>query len=369
MLRTAQFSLDLLRLAPGVSSAAKWRAKLRQKHTRRQLLRAALVLSNVLLLAGVIAIVALNPSRSGGMPPPVVSAAGIQTAQPVDALASVDIAVTVAQMTGMVYGQAVVNQADSAQIQLAVASTSSEVVNKPQVVSSTFVSNKDIQSYVAQSGDTLASIASKFGVSSQSIMWSNSLLSDQVQAGKKLLIPPVNGIVYTVKAGDTTSSLASKFQSNEAKLIAYNDAEVGGIKVGEQIIIPDGKIVTPTYYSGYSSGFAFGFNAIYGYNGYDFGNCTWYVASQIAVPANWGNAATWAAGARAAGWHVSSTPAVGAIAQNSWMAGGLGHVAIIDAVSPDGKQVLIRDMNGIAGFDRVGVAWEPTGDYTNYITR
>src|SRR6185312_9645908 len=109
--------------------------------------------------------------------------------------------------------------------------------------------------------------------------------------------------------------------------------------------------------------FAWGSSAIYGFNGYDWGNCTWYVATQIAVPANWGNAATWAAGARAAGWTVGPTPAVGAIAQTPYAAGGLGHVAIVDGVSADGTQVLIRDMNGIAGFDRVGIAWEPASRY------
>lgn len=328
------------------------------------------MLINLVLLGVVVAVVILNPAHNGANPQVAASAVSTPAAaQPVDHLASVDIALTVAGMTNLPESGAVKELADSEMIQLAVASTNSEVVNKPQVVSSAFLSKKDIRTYVTQSGDTYSAIANRFGVSTDSILWSNSLLGGStLVAGKTLTIPPVNGLVYTVKNGDTPSSLASKYHSNESKIIAYNDAELTGLKVGEQIIIPDGEIITaPSAF--YGSGFAFGSSAIYGYNGYAWGNCTWYVASQIAVPANWGNAATWAAGARAAGWHVSSTPTPGAIAQNSWMAGGLGHVAIVVAVSDDGKQVYIRDMNGIAGFNRVGEAWQSVGLYQNYITR
>ena len=343
----------------------------RKRAARRQLTRSGLIAANVMLLGVVAAVVLLNPSRTGTTPGPVASAAGsLATVQPIDQLASVNIAVTVTQMTNLPERGAVTSQADSERIQLAIASTNSEVVNKPQAVSSAFLSKKDIHTYITQPGDTVSSIASKFSISTDSVMWSNSLLSTNLAAGQKLYLPPVNGIVYTVKAGDTPSSLASKFRSSEAKIIAYNDAELTGLHVGDQIIIPDGQVIiaAPTGYS-YGLGFAWGSSAIYGYNGYDWGNCTWYVATQIAVPANWGNASTWAAGARAAGWHVSSVPSVGAIAQNSWMAGGLGHVAIVKGVSSDGKQVLINEMNGEAGFDAIDTVWQPTSSYPNYITR
>lgn len=355
-----------------------WRKRVRgllvHKRWRSRLVQVGLLTVNAVILSLVAAVVALNPTKAAETPKPsatAVSAVAPQVVEPVDELAASNIAVTVARLANLPEAPAVTNQSDSIAIEQSVASTSDLVVNKPQSVSSAFLSNKDIHTYVTQAGDTVTALATKFGVSTDSILWSNGLSGDQLPAGKTLAIPPVNGIVHTVVAGDTPSSLAATYHADAAKIIAYNDAELNGLRVGEQIIIPDGQIITPkAVYATYAtSGFAWGSGAIYGYNGYDFGNCTWYVASQIAVPANWGNAATWAAGARAAGWHVSSVPSVGAIAQNSWMAGGLGHVAIVDGVSSDGKQVLIRDMNGIAGFDRVGVAWQSTSLYTNYITR
>lgn len=334
---------------------------------KRRLIRVSLVALNVMLLGIVVAIVVLNPSSASTVQP-AAPATDTTTAQPVDQLASIKIALTVAHMTNVMESSAVYSQYTSEQIQSAIASTDTAVVNKPQVVSTALVSKKDIHTYVAQAGDTVSAIATKFSVSTNSVLWSNGLTGDTLAAGKTLYIPPVNGIVYVVKTGDTADKLASTYRSNEAKIIAMNDGE-NGLTPGDRIIIPDGQIVVQAVSYSYGSGFAWGSNAIYGFNGYDWGNCTWYVATQIAVPANWGNASTWAAGARAAGWHVGSTPTVGAIAQTPYAAGGLGHVAIVDGVSDDGSQVLIRDMNGIAGFDRVGVAWEPTSKYPNYITR
>ena len=372
ILRTiTQSRTEPLRATPGNILSAHIRVWWRHRSVRRRALRIGLVVANVSLLVAVIWVVADHPTRASGSSQPVIDAATAQTAvQPVDQLASVTIAETVARMTNVIEAPAVTSQVNSEKIQLAITSTSSTVINKPQTVSSAFVSNKDIKHYVTQPGDSVSSLAAKFSVSSNSIMWSNGLIVNYLMAGQTLVIPPVNGVVYTVRAGDTPASLAQKFQANQDKIIALNDAEISGLHVGEQVIIPDGMLVlAPSYTSSYASGFAWGAGAIYGFNGYDWGNCTWYVATQIAVPANWGNAATWAAGARAAGWRVSPVPSVGAIAQTPYAAGGLGHVAIVDAVSADGKQVLIRDMNGIAGFARVGTAWESTATYPNYITR
>jgi len=43
-------------------------------------------------------------------------------------------------------------------------------------------------------------------------------------------------------------------------------------------------------------------------------------------------------------------------------------VAIVDAVSEDGSQIQIRDMNGQAGFGRVGYSsWIPVSTYQHFI--
>jgi surface antigen len=78
-------------------------------------------------------------------------------------------------------------------------------------------------------------------------------------------------------------------------------------------------------------------------NRYGSGQCTKYVAGRRQVPANWGNANTWYPRAAAAGWSVGTVPAVGAIAWTS--AGPLGHVALVEQISPDYESIQISEMN------------------------
>jgi hypothetical protein len=69
--------------------------------------------------------------------------------------------------------------------------------------------------------------------------------------------------------------------------------------------------------------------------GYDFGECTWWVAFNRQVPPNMGNGDRWVAGAIARGFPVSGQPVVGAIVgyrAGAW--GELGHVALVIATGP-----------------------------------
>lgn len=291
---------------------------------------------------------------------------------PLDQLSSTAIAVHAARMVNLPEATAVTNQSDSEANLLSITPADNILVAKPQVVNTSTKSARDIKVYTTVAGDTFDGLATKFSVTSDSIRWSNSLSGNTIPAGKTLYIPPVNGIVYVVKAGDTVESIAQKFGANKDSIIADNDAEVSGLKVDQRILVRDGVLTAARPRgSGYSfySGFSFGNSPIYGYNGYDYGYCTWYVASRISMPSNWGNANTWDSGARASGWTLSKTPIVGAIAQTD--AGGLGHVAVVDAVSEDGTMIKYSDMNGLAGWGRVGHSdWvSASGKYNWYIYR
>ncbi len=184
----------------------------------------------------------------------------------------------------------------------------------------------------------------------ESILWSNNITGNAIGVGAKLLIPPVTGIVYTVAAGDTPDSLATKFRADKAQIIAYNDAELSGLKVGSHIIVPNGQQIAAaprTSYLGASTGAA-GFAATYGYNGYDYGFCTWYVADRRAkigrpLPSNLGDAWTWDDRSASAGIGVDHNPTVGAAVVTKSNSPP-GHVAIVEAVNADGS-VWISEMN------------------------
>lgn len=287
---------------------------------------------------------------------------------PLDQLTSADIAANLSRVAQLPEATAVTNQADTVSAEMIVPA-SNNLVTKPQIIASDLKSRQDIKDYLVVEGDTVSSIAAKFNVTSDSIKWSNSLNGDTVTPGSRLSIPPVNGIVYTVKDGDTPQSLASKYSASADQIIAFNDAEINGLKPGERIIIPNGKVQAPVYVAAPTSyGFAFGTTATYGYNGYDWGFCTWYVANRISVPNNWGNANTWDNLAARSGWTVSSVPRQGAIAQTD--RGTFGHVAYVEAVSDDGTMIKYSDMNGLAGFGRVGNSdWVPASKFPHYIYR
>ena len=348
------------------------RKKTARKSTRRRIIRVSIAAFNVLLIVTVLTFVLGSPHSSGSAAPSVLSNASDNStvANPLDQLSSADIAANVAGLTRLPETNGVLNQSQTEHAQMAMASASDSVASKPEVVGTAQKTRADIQSYTAASGDTVASIAAKLGVSSDSLRWSNGISGNTVALGAKLVAPPagMGGIVYTVKAGDTPDSLATKYKTDKQKIIDFNDAyaENGGLKPGEQILIPDGSVVAVATRTAAAAIAYGGFTPTYGSNGYDYGYCTWYVASRIAVPNNWGNANSWAYYASASGWTVSSTPVAGAIAQTP--AGYAGHVAVVEAVSADGTQIKYSDMNGLKGWGQVGYSdWVSASYFPHYI--
>lgn len=338
------------------------------KRSRRRLIRWGLVSGNVALLLIVGGFILANRSASQTVRASTLnSAAATASSQlnPLDQLSAAQIALTAAQMTRLPELTAVRNQADSDSLMLSVVPNDSTTLTKPLVVSTAEKSKQDIVHYVAVAGDTITNLSAKYGVTPASIRWSNNISGDSIAAGTALVIPPVNGIVYTVKSGDTPASLASRYQSDQDQIIDFNDAEISGLTPGELIVIPNGQIapvvkVNPAAY------FLGSFTASYGGNGYDFGYCTWYVANRIAVPTNWGNANTWDDYARLSGWTVSTVPIAGAIAQTD--RGFEGHVAVVESVSADGSQITYSDMNGLAGWGRIGYSGlSPASTFQHYI--
>lgn len=344
---------------------AFWRGLRRViKHPKKRTIRYGLLVGNLVLLVGVASFVLnssstaqTNTSRSS-----LLSTANQVSADPLDKLSSADIAVHVARLTQLEESTSVTNRADSLKAQLTAAPSEDKITTKPQIITTTLKSRKDIKNYVAVEGDTLASLAAKFGVTTDSIKESNNLGNSELRVGSTIVVPPVNGIIVTVNAGDTPEKLAREYSSSAEAIIAFNDAEVGGLKVGEKILIPDGTKRLPAFSAPVSFGgsVSSGWGGpTYGYNGYDRGWCTWGVANRIPVPANWGNANTWDNYAAKSGWTVSTVPRAGAIAQTD--AGWAGHVGGVSEVSADGTMIKYWDMNGLAGWGRYGESgWVPT---------
>jgi surface antigen len=330
------------------------------KRYKKRFVRYGLLAGNIALVALAIFFVVRQPSSGSH----VQSAQGddIEVSNPLDTVSSADIAVNIARTVNLLEATSVKNQAESVAADLNTSTVKDAVVPKPQILSSVFKTKADIQKYTVVAGDTLGSLASKFGVTSDSIKWSNNLSSSTLKAGTVLTIPPVDGIVYVVKAGDTADSLATKFSTNKDQITAFNDAEVTGLKLNDTIVVPGGSIAAAPATAYY--GFAFGTSALYGNNGYDYGWCTWYAANRRAalgnpVPSNLGNAYSWYTIAQRAGLPTGSAPQVSAVAVNQ----GGNHVSVVEQVNGDGSfwvsemnasgQVSITDSTFTGGWGRI----------------
>src|SRR3990170_8035263 len=102
-----------------------------------------------------------------------------------------------------------------------------------------------IITYRVQNGDTISTIAKRFGISEETVKWANDLRSDSITAGDELEILPVTGMAHKVIRGDTVYSIAKKYGA-QAQAIAdfpFNDfanPQTFSLVEGQILIVPEG---------------------------------------------------------------------------------------------------------------------------------
>ena len=107
--------------------------------------------------------------------------------------------------------------------------------------------------YEVQPGDTISAIAEKFGTGLQRIRALNLLTTDALQVGQVLRVPNIPGVTtpqgiptatpepfqYTVKEGDTLLSIALRFGVTLNQLVSVNGLQdQHNIGVGRVLLIP-----------------------------------------------------------------------------------------------------------------------------------
>ncbi|MFA4826637.1 MAG: M23 family metallopeptidase [Candidatus Shapirobacteria bacterium] len=104
----------------------------------------------------------------------------------------------------------------------------------------------EITEYRVLDGDTVSSIAQKFGVNIDTVIWENNLKSaDAIKPKQILRILPVVGVKYKVKRGETIYSIAKAHQVDAQNIIDYPfntfaDDESFALTAGQELIIPEG---------------------------------------------------------------------------------------------------------------------------------
>ena len=105
--------------------------------------------------------------------------------------------------------------------------------------------------HIVGSGETLLSLAIQYDVSVEDIQRANNLTSELIRVGDELTIPVLRDsavaqlsastseFAYIVTTGDTLSTIATKFGSNVENLLAANNLAAGQfIRPGDILVIP-----------------------------------------------------------------------------------------------------------------------------------
>jgi LysM repeat protein len=112
------------------------------------------------------------------------------------------------------------------------------VIIKPVSIPTSPLPNRQPIVYRVKSGDTLDSIARSFGVTFREITWSNPGLHLPLKLGTPLQLPPVPGVVVTVKAGDSAASLATKYGVDPTDLLGFNSIRSDQLAPGLKLVVP-----------------------------------------------------------------------------------------------------------------------------------
>ncbi len=247
----------------------------------------------------------------------------------------------------------------------------------------------EIITYEVQSWDSFSSIAARYGISVNTILWANNFDNKKtLKPWEKIKVPPVSWLVHTIASWDTLWAIARKYGVWENEILDQNNLMRGALlRRGDILMIPGAekkveppkqvvaqvpkstpKTSTPAKSSQNTSTratsssqwwYSFATSAQSEYvetQGvyqlvkrkpqwtFYWGNCTWYVAQYKNVNWSW-NANQWLRNAQAK-WHpTGKNPWLWAIVvfQWRWYNPTYWHVWIV--IDVQAEHIIISDMN------------------------
>lgn len=106
-----------------------------------------------------------------------------------------------------------------------------------------------VMKYTIQKGDTAWSLAKKFDLTIESILWGNEGMSadaGRLRIGQVINILPVNGVLHTVREADTLDTLVLLHGTSIQEIVGFlgngfPEQPPFELRRGQQIIIPNGR--------------------------------------------------------------------------------------------------------------------------------
>jgi len=103
------------------------------------------------------------------------------------------------------------------------------------------------QVYQVQDGDTVSSIAARFGISPDYIVANNAEIqnSDFLKLGQSMIIPAGNGILHEVRYGETLSDIATRYDVTVDDITSFGANHIttpDDITETQLVFVPNGKL-------------------------------------------------------------------------------------------------------------------------------
>lgn len=121
----------------------------------------------------------------------------------------------------------------------------------------TGTTSNEANTYMVKSGDSLWSIANKYGTTVANLRSLNNLTSDNLQVGQVLRVPSSeagnntggtgSGTTYTVKSGDSLWNIANKYGTSVNAIKNLNGLTGDALSIGQVLLIPANTPTTNTY--------------------------------------------------------------------------------------------------------------------------
>ena len=107
----------------------------------------------------------------------------------------------------------------------------------------------EIITHIVSEGETISSIADRYGLQQNTILWENDLTStSKIKPGDELRILPIDGVRHKVQRGETIYSIGKKYQLDESQVQVvvdypfneFSNDETFELATGQYIVVPDG---------------------------------------------------------------------------------------------------------------------------------